>query len=222
MADEINYIKVASEELCNKYQGIGYFDNVEYNTIIKLSQLDEINYQRQAFESGSIKSDNLRTLKRTKQDVVDGFGKFYFPSDYMFFDSARSISFYKDSFGNQKSNVIGVDILKDNEIGDRLSSQIKQPTKDNPCAVIYSDHLQFYPYGVNTVTISYLKKPEDPVWNFTEVNNEQGYTYVGSTNIELPSQLIPSLIMRVCAYFGVTVRQQDIVSYMEQKNANSI
>lgn len=217
MADEINYIKVAAEYFLNKNQASGYLDNTEFNAILKSSQLDEINYQRNAYEDGSIKKDNLLPLKKTFTSPVDLNGKLFLPDDYLFFSALRSTYFYKDAFGKNSAYISDVDILKDNEVGMRLGSQINAPTSSSPVAELYNGYIQLYPSSVNAVTLIYIKKPSDPVWGFTVTNNEQVYNASTSTNIELPFQLVPNLIRRVCSYFGMSVRQQDIVQYMEGK-----
>lgn len=217
MANEINYIKQASEYFLNKEQAYGYLDNNEYDAILKVSQLDEINYQRNAYETGSIKKDNLLPLKSTYTSPLDTNGRLYFPDDYLFFSSLRSTTFYKDAFGNNKANISNVDILKDNEVANRLDSQINPPSSDSPVAELYSTYIQLYPSNINSVNLVYIKKPADPVWNFSINDNEQVYNPTGSVNIELPFQLVPNLIRRVCSYFGISVRQEDIVGYMEGK-----
>lgn len=217
MADEINYIKVASEYFLNKQQASGYLDNEEYNAILKTSQLDEINYQRKMYESGSITKDNLLPLKKTYTSPLDTNGRLNYPSDYMFLSALRTTNFYTDAFGVNQSEVIPIDILKDNEVAERLSNQITKPDNSSPCAELDSGYIQLYPSSLNNVSLVYIKKPSDPIWGFTVTNNEQVYDSATSTNIELPFQLVPNLIRRVCSYFGISVRQQDVLTYMEQK-----
>lgn len=217
MADEINFIKERVEDLGNKYQAFGYLSPDQFNRELKQAQMDEISEQRLKYEIGTISSDNLDSLKISDTISVSSSGSMTKPADYLFFDSAQYTVFYKDSRGVQKQTQVPVDVVSTNELAERLSSELKPPSRYFPICVLRDEDIQFYPETLGSVKLNYLKLPPDPVWGFTTVSGQPVYDSATSTNVVLPFQLIPNLIRRVCTQLGIQVRQGDIVQIMEQQ-----
>lgn len=217
MADEINFIKERVEDLGNKYQAFGYLAPEEFNREIKQAQMDEISEQRLRYEMGTISSDNLDSLKISTNIGVNTSGVMTKPSDYLFFDSAQYVTFYTDSKGEQKQTLVPIEAITTNEEAERLSSELKTPSRYFPICVLRDATIQFHPQTLGNVKLNYLKIPADPVWGYTTVSGQPVYDSSTSTNVVLPFQLIPSLIRRVCLQLGIQVRQADIVQIMEQQ-----
>jgi len=217
MADEINFIKERVEDLGNKYQAFGYLAPEEFNREIKQAQMDEISEQRLRYEMGTISSDNLDSLKVSDNISVNSSGVMTKPSDYLFFDSAQYVTFYTDSKGEQKQTLVPIEAITTNEEAERLSSELKTPSRYFPICVLRDATIQFHPQTLGNVKLNYLKIPADPVWGYTTVSGQPVYDSSTSTNVVLPFQLIPSLIRRVCLQLGIQVRQADIVQIMEQQ-----
>jgi hypothetical protein len=229
MADEINFIKERVEDLGNKYQAFGYLAPEEFNREIKQAQMDEISEQRLRYEMGTISSDNLDSLKVSDNISVNSSGVMTKPSDYLFFDSAQYVTFYSDSKGEQKQTLVPIEAITTNEEAERLSSELKTPSRYFPICVLRDATIQFHPQTLGNVKLNYLKIPADPFWNYVTTSGQPVYAPTGgsqtnpndgsndSTNVVLPFQLIPSLIRRVCLQLGIQVRQADIVQIMEQQ-----
>jgi hypothetical protein len=229
MADEINFIKERVEDLGNKYQAFGYLAPEEFNREIKQAQMDEISEQRLRYEMGTISSDNLDSLKVSDNISVNSSGVMTKPSDYLFFDSAQYVTFYTDSKGEQKQTLVPIEAITTNEEAERLSSELKTPSRYFPICVLRDATIQFHPQTLGNVKLNYLKIPADPFWNYVTTSGQPVYAPTGgsqtnpndgsndSTNVVLPFQLIPSLIRRVCLQLGIQVRQADIVQIMEQQ-----
>ena len=229
MADEINFIKERVEDLGNKYQAFGYLTPEEFNREIKQAQMDEISEQRLRYEMGTISSDNLDSLKVSDNISVNSSGVMTKPSDYLFFDSAQYVTFYTDSKGEQKQTLVPIEAITTNEEAERLSSELKTPSRYFPICVLRDATIQFHPQTLGNVKLNYLKIPADPFWNYVTTSGQPVYAPTGgsqtnpndgsndSTNVVLPFQLIPNLIRRVCTQLGIQVRQADIVQIMEQQ-----
>lgn len=229
MADEINFIKERVEDLGNKYQAFGYLTPEEFNREIKQAQMDEISEQRLRYEMGTISSDNLDSLKVSDNISVNSSGVMTRPSDYLFFDSAQYVTFYSNSKGEQKQTLVPIEAITTNEEAERLSSELKTPSRYFPICVLRDATIQFHPQTLGNVKLNYLKIPADPFWNYVTTSGQPVYAPTGgsqtnpndgsndSTNVVLPFQLIPSLIRRVCLQLGIQVRQADIVQIMEQQ-----
>jgi len=57
------------------------------------------------------------------------------------------------------------------EIAILNKSVIKPPTAAYPKFVCYNDGIYVYPSSIDSIKISYVKEPSDPVWNYTVVND---------------------------------------------------
>lgn len=217
MASSIDFIYKRVQVLANKDQASGYIPPAVFNAELKQAQIDEIVEQRKRFETGSLSYDNLAPLKTSKSLSVNTSGIATKPSDYLFYDNSTIIFFYKDSKGASKQSLRSVDLIPRYEVGNRISSLVNPPTRYFPIVTEAGDTLQFYPEGLGSVELYYLKEPADPFWGYDIVNDEAVFNLGLSTEVTLPFELLPNLIRRVCSQVGVSVRQADLTSIMEQK-----
>jgi hypothetical protein len=226
MAVNVNEVKERTEVVAAKDQKTIYLNSDKYNKYAPIAQDMIISRLRQQFEAGTMSSDALSDLKvKTMYSVDPDTGQLTKPTDYMYFDAAYVNVFNVNKMGEQIVTTNPIDPVKDNELGNRLSSQVAPPTKQRPIIVDYGSYLQFYPYNVGQIELVYLKTPLTPYWNWTVSSNEEVYAAssgVGSnpntgaaagdsTNFELPYQFKDDLIWTICELLGVTVRQPDLV-----------
>jgi len=106
-----------------------------------------------------------------------------------------------------------IDIIKETELGLRFNSQINPISKRFPVLLLRSGGFQVYPTDLESLVLTYIKEPNDPVWAYTTVNGRPVYDSANSTDFELPSDLAPDIIYRVCQILGIRIRRQDLVQY---------
>lgn len=221
MAVNVNDVKVLVEALANKDQKTTYISAANFNRYAKAAQLDIINEQRAIFESGTISSDNLSALKRsTTINVNPDTGVLTLPPDYLYFSAMYITTYNVNKRGETFVKKNPIEIVGDNELGNRLSSMFEPPTRQRPIAVQYDNTIQLYPSNVGIVDLVYLKEPADPVWGFTVSSNVQVYSAGTSTNFEISEQLRNDLVYKICQYFGVTVQQADLFQAAQMLKAN--
>lgn len=207
MAD-INFVKESVELISNKVQSTGTITIDSFNNAAKLAQLDEVKVQRKLYESGLISSDNLSSLKRVKNLQVSTSGVVIQPTDYLYYSSARV-----KYFVNDKPMESDVDVIKESELGLRLNSQINPLSKRFPALVTRNGEFQVFPAEVNYLVLTYLRNPSPPIWGYTMANNRPVYDATTSTQFELPDELAPDLIYRICQLLGIRIKRQDLVQY---------
>ena len=93
-------------------------------------------------------------------------------------------------------------------------SPLTRPSLTQPVFIQENNLIYTYPISVSSnVFLSYIKKPNDPVWSFTSGNTLGVYVYDSntSTNFELHSSEQTELILRILAYAGIVLNNPQIV-----------
>ena len=93
-------------------------------------------------------------------------------------------------------------------------SPLTKPSLTQPVFIQENNLIYTYPTSVSSnVFLSYIKKPNDPVWSFTSGNTLGVYVYdsTTSTNFELHSSEQTELILRILAYAGIVLNNPQIV-----------
>jgi hypothetical protein len=128
-------------------------------------------------------------------------------------------------------NVKEVQYVQPNELLEINLSPITRPSKYWPIYVYKNYNIYVYPTDiVDQITCTYLRKPVDPIWNFTLGTNYQ-YIYNpsqynattnpnGSQDFELSITEQTNLIIRILLYAGVVIKDPQIVQVAAQQIQN--
>lgn len=164
-------------------------------------------------------TDDLRfLLERNKVVSVDATGEMVLPADYLHLDTINYKYSWIDDQGLTQFELRPVDIVRNSEIADFLSSKIykrKIQKKQYAIAALYSDYVQIYPEDIQRVELTYLRKPKDPVWAFTVVNRKPVYDPINSVDLEAPDEAVNEIVMMCASYLGMNLREADLVQYSE-------
>ena len=93
-------------------------------------------------------------------------------------------------------------------------SPLTKPSLTQPVFIQENNLIYIYPASIyNNVSLSYIEKPNDPVWAFTSANNLGVYVYAkdDSTDFELHSSEQTEVILRILAYAGIVLNNPQIV-----------
>jgi len=243
----INKVYEMVQELANKDEASGYISPSDINKYSETAQYEIISswynnprayqYQmrepRRGYDATQSISDTLKMLKEQTIISPDANGKVTKPTDYMHFSSAMvNYNDIRDGFNVPMTTQ--VEVLRDNELADRLSSEIERPTDKYPVLVQYGDNWQFYPKDLGQVHLTYIRNPLTPWWNYTETggrpvfaetggittNPNSGVTSGNSTDFELPEFMIYELTYKICEYLGISYRDGDLYqTSVNQKNS---
>jgi hypothetical protein len=119
-----------------------------------------------------------------------------------------------------------VQYVQPNEILELNLSPITKPSKYWPVYTYKNLIIKVYPAPSSTDTISctYLRKPSNPIWNFTSTPPNYQYVYSPPTSITNPSvdfELHPieqtNLITRILLYSGIVINDPQIVQVAAQQ-----
>ena len=105
-----------------------------------------------------------------------------------------------------------------NELTQLLLSPLTQPSESFPLYNYENNLLYLYPTSIqNNITITYLRKPADVVWNYTVGGFAQFiYSATSSTNFELDVTEQTEIIMRILAFSGVIINDPTIIQVASQ------
>jgi len=230
----INEIYELIRFVSNKAQS-GSFTPEQFNLAVNSAQLslfmerynNPAEYQpgqpipRVAYEMTQKISDDLRVFKKLIDLTLDSNGQGTLPPDYI---HATSMRF---NYIIQKKKVItqierSIDVVDDDKLGDRLSSNLVMPTKRYPIATFYDTYIQFNPKDLRIVKFTYLRQPLDAIWAFTTVNDRPVYDPVNSVDLEWHPLTHNEIIVRTLSLVGINLREEQLLQYAEMKKSQGI
>lgn len=107
-------------------------------------------------------------------------------------------------------------------------SPLTKPTKKYPIYIYEENKIYVYPKEITTgISVSYVRKPKDVIWNFT--TTAPSYTYVYNPNTSQQFELMISeqtnVITRILLYSGVVIKDPQIIqvaaSQIQTESINS-
>ena len=113
--------------------------------------------------------------------------------------------------------------VQPNELKQLILSPLTQPTDKFPIYTYENNVLKLYPTSIQSgVSISYLAKPQDILWNFTTDVATGAYLYDDGSSIQFDLDVTEQdeLIMRILAYAGVIIQDPSIIQTAAQAVAN--
>ena len=128
---------------------------------------------------------------------------------------------YKDSTEAQLS--------KRNELLYLNNNPLVAPTKTYPIYLYEDSKLYLYPKTITSdISVSYLRKPVDVIWNFTIPSGQNYYQYnaTNSVDFELSKTEQANIILKILLYSGVVIKDPTIINVaaqqVQQENQRSI
>ena len=117
-------------------------------------------------------------------------------------------------------NEIEAQLIQRNDLLYVNQSPLTKPTEKYPLYLYEDNKLYLKPTSINSnISVSYVKKPADVVWNFIipEGQNYYQYSALTSTDFELDVSEQPEVIIKVLLYAGVVVKDYQIVQLAAQE-----
>ena len=99
-------------------------------------------------------------------------------------------------------------------------SPLTKPTEQYPLYLYEDNKLYLKPNDIeDNISVSYVKKPADVIWNFEIPSGQNYYQYVtsGSQDFELDVSEQPEIIIKVLLYAGVVVKDYNLVNLAAQQ-----
>jgi len=198
--------------ISNKNQS-GEVSPSEFNRMATQAQWEYFSKEYEKWQLTQSITDALSVFIKSLATAVSTTGRLPYPSDYEHVISTRHYYVKNDNTGIE----VPITEVDNNEYGDYLQSEIVNPTLRFPIWTAYSDYMQFKPNNVGLIAFDYFKKPLNPVWRFTIINNRPVYDPTTSVDWELPPQCHNKLVFMMCSYLGINLKEADLVQYSEMQ-----
>lgn len=198
----VNSVLITVQDISSKNQSGGYLSPDEFNNFAALAQREivnevyqllDINRSATALISPVIKVEGVNVTS----NYVDK------PTDY-----SQIISFYAMTFNSGAWSKKEAENLNQTEIGDRLRSQIDNPTIDYPVVVSDMNGLRVYPDGISRGELSYIYDFPDPIYATT--GTPPVYDPVNSVDFVLDDLFFDIVVYKVCLLFGISVKDANL------------
>ena len=226
MAVSVNTVYRTVLLILNKEQR-GYITPDEFNRTAAQVQLeifneyfDNLNQQIRIPDNDTEYADRIKNLQE-KIAIFQTDGAC--PPIAGGFDIPTAVDFYKLGtviYNDEKE----VQYIQPNELLELNLSPITKPSKYWPVYTYKDFIIKVYPTTITTgITCTYIRKPADPIWNFT-LGTSQQYIYSPPTSLTSPSvdfELHPieqtNLITRILLYSGIVIEDPQIVQIAAQQ-----
>ena len=242
MAVNVNTVYRTVLLIINKEQR-GYLTPDEFNKTAAQVQLeifneyfDDLNQQLRVPGNDSEYSDRIKNLEE-KIAIFQDSGNCTFSSGAFNLPTPTApYEFYKLGtviYNNEKE----VQLVQPNELLELNLSPITKPSKYWPIYTYKNFKITIYPDIItNSISCTYVRKPLNPIWNFT--SSPPGYQYIynpsqynaitnpgGSQDFELHPIEQTNLIIRILLYSGIVIKDPQIVQaaaqQVQMENINS-
>lgn len=161
--------------------------------------------------------DSLSPFK-VKYDFVTSTspsGVVTLPTDYMHLISLYT-RVYDSSLGRNVYS--SVQVLAEDELIQRIESQVIPMTSDDPIAIMNSaNKIQLFPNDPADGGVYYFRKPNTPKFNYTSSGRTITFTSTGSVDLEWRDSDISNIVSIALSYLGLNLSSGDIMQFAEAK-----
>ena len=99
-----------------------------------------------------------------------------------------------------------------------VNSNLTQPTVTYPIYVRSANNIYVRPLSIQSaVQANYIRKPEDPHWGYNTISSDPVYNSDSSVNFEISEEEETELVIKICKYAGLSIREADIVQLTSQQ-----
>lgn len=209
---DLNEIYTLINFYINKEQG-GWYSPEELTMIVDRAQRTLFNTYYTKYQTSQRLDDALAPFK-SSFSFSNALGVITNPSNYQDMLAMTVTTF--DTF----TVVRPVEVVPDDELADRLCSQVNPPSLTNPIVVRTSnDDWQLYPKVQHIGTMVYLAKPTAPVFGYTLMSGRViVYDPLTSVQLEWNDKDILSIILLALNGLGINLSEPDILQWSEMKS----
>ena len=213
-------LRIFINAIANKDQTGNAMTPAEYNSYLARANEDKFRIEYGIRERGpnnpvywqsnQNSTDALRPFVTTLTILTAAPNIIPFPANYVHYIAAAN---FVDNNPNP------VTVVNRDEMNQVRVDPIAFPTEDYPYATIEGNQMMIYPSSIDRVDLTYLRRPNQPVWGYTIVNDEPVYDPLTSTQLEWKEVYHIDIARLILAYLGINFRDADLLTYAEQIKA---
>ena len=187
----------------------------QYNTQINLENARRSGTDYANLSKGILEVIDLFSKTGSLTQTAAAVNTYTMPSDYYIMNRVMY-------------NGLEVERVNQGKITMLLNSMITAPSKDFPAYTTEASIMTVYPTtitGASDISAQYVRYPVAPKWTYRAVLEAQGPVFnqsaVDYQDFELPLDNLNDLVIKICQYAGVEIREAMVVQYAqaeEQQN----
>jgi len=206
--------------ILNKEQR-GYMTPDEFNKIATQVQLEtfenyfeSLNQQLRVPDNDSEYADRIKNIDE-KIAIFKKYATANYSTDHFTLPTdlyRLGTVIYKDEIEAQ--------LVQRNDLLYINQSPLTKPTEQYPLYLYEDNKLYLKPNDIQAnISVSYVKKPADVIWNFEIPAGQNYYQYIvsGSQDFELDVSEQPEVIVKILLYAGVVVKDYNLVNLAAQQ-----
>jgi len=123
------------------------------------------------------------------------------------------------------NNTIEIDKVDRRKILNLTASPLTSPSTLYPVYTLDNQGVKVYPTTIITnVMVDYLRYPKDPKWTYTSLAGGEALFNQGASDyqdFEIPQAYETDLIIKICQYAGVSIREAEVVQAAKSDEVQS-
>jgi hypothetical protein len=159
--------------------------------------------------------DALKPFKVTNyQFTSTSGGNVTFPDNYEhFLNGAYTVT---------GSTVNPITFLNPDELPDALTGQLRPVSASNPIAVDTADGFLIFPQASVIGFYSYLKRPDVPVYGYSQVGRVITYDPLTSTQLEWDDSYLNTILASSMQFLGISMDENGIIQFSQMFDKESM
>lgn len=182
---------------------------------------------RMAYGKSQKIHDSLLPFKKTVTFTGGSFssGVYTLPADYLHLLSMDiNIS---DPDAPSGVTYEAVDFVLEDRWSERRKSQLIPVSSTRPIAKLVTTTapakaIEMFPAQGYAGTLSYMKRPATPVFDYTLVGRVITYDEPGSTQLEWDDEEVNNIIAKAMQLFGINLQAGELIGFFQQKDATGV
>ena len=198
----------------NKAQG-AFYTPPELDDLVDFGQLAHYKKCFVKYGTGQRLDDALAPFKVKVPFVTDANGLLTVPSNYMDLIDIQPVV---------SGNVVTCPVINEDEITNRINSQVNPISTSAPIAEIVQDwNYQLYPKVLQSGTLTYFMRPPKPFYSYTVVSGRViVYNAGASTQLLWGDDEIRPLLITTLETIGINLSAADLVQWADMKDQQNM
>lgn len=206
----------------------GFISHEEIDSVLDKAQLTLLNVyhtnpkmpakMQAALLGESQRIEDALSLFKAKQTFTTSDtpqGILTLPANYL-----HLLSLYTTVYNNQLGRNIysAVQVLNEEELIERLNSQIIPVSQEDPIAIMNSQNkIQLFPEQAQSGGVYYIRRPAVPKFAYTQSGRTITYDPNTSVQLEWRDMDINNIIATALSYYGLNLNSQEVMQFAELK-----
>lgn len=176
---------------------------------------------RQSYQVSQMITDDIKKFITEATIDVNASGFFPIPANYAYFSSLRYVYVEAVDDGCNAAPIVNdnfIEIVTDGEYVFRLNNAVTPPTLAYPIGNFYGSGIRIKPNDITQAILTYVRMPVKPIRNYTILpNDEDVYNPTGSVQLEYPEMMHNDFAVIVAKYFGINLKDVDLINFASQR-----